>query len=160
MTYMALLLCFPLLVLASPPTDTVDASFRPAARILSTHCVRCHDADKTRGGLDLSSRDSALSGGATRDAIVPQQPEESFLIERIRAGSMPPERDGRRLTPDEVDLLADWIRQGASWPPGQMLPLPGEQSQIPATPQVRTTPSPHRPPSRILHRPFRRRFGR
>jgi uncharacterized membrane protein len=114
-------MCLLLFILAASPAD--DA-FAPAARILSQNCVRCHNADKTRGGLDLTSRAAALSGGATSaDALVPRDPARSLLLGRAQDGSMPPSKDGRRLTAAELQMLGRWIEDGAPWPEGITLPL-------------------------------------
>jgi mono/diheme cytochrome c family protein len=111
---------------------SADDPFPAAARILSQNCVRCHNADKTRGGLDLSSRAAALAGGATNpQAIVPAKPDESLIVERARDGSMPPPKDGRRLTDAETETLVRWIEQGAPWPDGQTLPLIEPRSRPP-----------------------------
>jgi mono/diheme cytochrome c family protein len=115
-----MLLLIPLFALTG---SSDDAGFRAAAAVLSQNCVRCHNADKSRGGLDLSSRETALAGGATHDAIVPGDLETSFLLTRARDGTMPPPKDGRRLSGDEVESLAQWIKQGAAWPESITLPL-------------------------------------
>jgi hypothetical protein len=85
------------------------------AEILSQRCVRCHNADKTRGGLDLSTRETALAGGATMDALVPGDLEKSGVYQRAKDHSMPPPKDAPPLADKEVDVLADWITAGAPW---------------------------------------------
>jgi mono/diheme cytochrome c family protein len=118
----------PLLVaialLAGSPVDDDARSFQAAARVMSLHCLRCHNAETTRGGFDLSTRKAALLGGATADALVPGKPEESPLLSRPSEGSMPPEKDGRRLTASELAALSDWISRGAPWSDDVSLPLP------------------------------------
>jgi mono/diheme cytochrome c family protein len=134
-----------LLILAASPADD---GFPAAAKVLSQNCVRCHNADKTRGGLDLSTRATAVAGGATNpEALVPGKPEQSAIVERARAGSMPPPKDGRRLTDAEVQSLTHWIEQGAPWPEGQTLPLPESK---PAAKSYVAPPSAPRP--RLLWR--------
>ena len=53
--------------------------------------------------------------------MVPGKPEESYLMEVIQSDdpeiSMPPKGD--RLFDDEIEILRDWIAEGAVWP-GQM----------------------------------------
>jgi mono/diheme cytochrome c family protein len=105
-------LLLPLLVLCAAPADALAADGRT---ILAQRCVRCHNAEKSRGGLDLSTRESALAGGATRDAIVPGDLEQSFAFQRAKDHSMPPPKDAPPLSAAEVDLLAAWITQGAPW---------------------------------------------
>jgi cytochrome c551/c552 len=106
MTYLV-----PLLMLcAAPPENTADG-----VAILNQRCVRCHNADKTRGGLDLSTRDTALAGGATTDAIVPGDLEKSAIYRRAKEHSMPPPKDAPPLSDAEVKVLARWINAGAPW---------------------------------------------
>ena len=86
--------------------------------IFSENCYRCHD-EKTKGGLKLSDRESALAGGDSEiPAIVPGKPEESLLLELIHpqeAGDdvMPPKGDP--LPEKDRKLIAEWISQGASF---------------------------------------------
>jgi mono/diheme cytochrome c family protein len=136
-------LLLPLALLAGGPAE--DDPFVKAAALLSQHCVRCHNADTARGGLDLSTHDSAMLGGATSDAIVAGDSSRSAIVSRAAEGSMPPEKDGRRLTPGEVDILRKWINGGANWPESVTLPVkpigppqPAAQASpraIPATPR-------------------------
>ena len=87
-----------------------------AVAILEQHCVRCHNAEKERGGLNLSTRAALLQGGAHDDAIQLGAPETSALLLKAQSGTMPPERDGRRLNARELQTLFEWIRAGAEWP--------------------------------------------
>ncbi|MBL8208395.1 MAG: DUF1549 domain-containing protein [Blastocatellia bacterium] len=83
--------------------------------ILSDKCFACHGPDATakKIKLRLDSEAAALS------AIVPGKPEQSKLIKRIthkdEALRMPPVDSGRLLTPQEIELLTEWIKQGAKW---------------------------------------------
>ena len=90
--------------------------------LLVKHCLECHgtSAEKVRGGLWLTSRESILRGGDSGPAAVPEAPDESLLIESIRyeAFEMPPEG---QLQPHEVDVFAEWVRRG--------LPDPRETSE-------------------------------
>jgi cytochrome c551/c552 len=89
--------------------------FHPAVKILQQHCVRCHNTDKERGGLDLSNRAAALHGGASGEGILPGKPLQSSVYKKAHEGTMPPELDGRPLTASEAQILHDWILQGAEW---------------------------------------------
>jgi hypothetical protein len=92
--------------------------------ILEKNCVRCHDADKTKGGLRMDTHELIMEGGDTADAIVPGDPAASELLVRIHLrpideGVMPDE--GRALEPAEVALLDEWVNAGATWPEGVTL---------------------------------------
>ncbi|MBS0266228.1 MAG: DUF1549 domain-containing protein, partial [Planctomycetes bacterium] len=86
--------------------------------ILLRRCTVCHGARQRAGGLDLRSRDALLRGGKSGPAIVPGKPDESLLIQKIRAGEMPPitrliEVSIKPIEPQETDLLVKWISNGA-----------------------------------------------
>ena len=88
-------------------------------------CAKCHDPRAanpvgfTLGGLDLTSYDALLAGGARSgaDIVVAGAPCASVLYLKVSAGPpfgerMP--RDGPPfLLPDELDLVHDWIAEGA-----------------------------------------------
>ncbi len=103
----------------SQATIQFNRDIRP---ILADKCFACHGPDaaanKSRLRLDSEAAATAeLSRG--RRAIVPGQPGQSELIKRIthadEAMRMPPADSGRALTPREIEMLTEWIRQGARW---------------------------------------------
>ncbi|MFO1091983.1 MAG: PSD1 and planctomycete cytochrome C domain-containing protein [Planctomycetaceae bacterium] len=103
---------------AAPPVD-YDRDVRP---ILSEKCFRCHgpDAETREAGLRLDVRDVAikpLESGET--AIVPNKPDASRLVSRIRstdpAEQMPPPDLNKPLSDREKDVLERWIAEGAPY---------------------------------------------
>ncbi|WP_165072947.1 DUF1553 domain-containing protein [Paludisphaera rhizosphaerae] len=86
--------------------------------ILRERCQRCH-GEKSKGGLKLDSLAAALQGGESGEpALVPGDPDSGELLRRLRTDDaeerMPP---GAEAMPDaEIQALADWVRDGASWP--------------------------------------------
>ena len=86
--------------------------FEPVRKILSESCVRCHNADQKKGGLDLSRRAPALAGGKSGAAIVPGNVEESLLVEKVEAGEMPPKS---RLAAPQVEAVRAWVAAGAPY---------------------------------------------
>ena len=112
------ILCHSFSSLHSPAqlsADEIDFE-KQVAPILVQNCVKCHNPAKARAGLSLSTRELALKGSDGGEVLVPGKPDESLLIKRAADGSMPPETDGRRLTPEEVAVLTNWVRGGAKWP--------------------------------------------
>ena len=85
--------------------------------ILSENCYYCHgtDPEHREGDLRLDFREDALDAGA----IVPGKPEKSELIDRIHSKDsddlMPPPDSKRKLTSEQKDLLARWIKEGAEY---------------------------------------------
>src|SRR3954465_13224878 len=84
--------------------------------ILSENCFYCHgqDPNHRKADLRLDLRESALKEGA----IVPGKPDQSKLAARItREGKkrMPPPDSHRNLTPEQKEVLKQWIAQGAAY---------------------------------------------
>ncbi len=109
----AMLVLFALLMAAAPPDYVRD--IKP---LLQKKCLGCHGPANAVHGLRLDTRAGALKGGNSgAPALVPGKSAESLII-RYTAGLdkeivMPPA--GGRLTSAEVDLLREWIAQGASY---------------------------------------------
>jgi len=89
-----------------------------AAAILNKNCAGCHGGALKMASLDLRTRDGMLSGGERGPAIVPGKPEASRLY-RFAAGldqpSMPP---GKSMPADQVEILRQWIAEGAEMKAG------------------------------------------
>ncbi len=89
----------------SPPitSQAADAKqfedqFRP---LLAQHCVECHRGDKPKGNLRLDNLTLDLANAATRQ-------HWSAVVERLKAGEMPPKQKPR--PPEkEVVALTDWL---------------------------------------------------
>jgi len=86
--------------------------------ILLLRCASCHGRQVQKGGLDIRKPEYLLKGGESGPAIVPGKPEESLLVQRIRAKEMPP-RDQlashsvKPVEPQELKMLEQWIAAGA-----------------------------------------------
>ena len=83
--------------------------------ILRDNCLKCHGGERTRNGLDVSTREDLLRGGDHGPAIVPGEPEKSLLIRSVRYEGdyhMPPRG---KLSQQEVAELIEWVKRGAPW---------------------------------------------
>ena len=82
--------------------------------ILSEYCFQCHgpDANKRQGDLRLD-----LEQNAKEHAIIGASESELFL--RITSDDekerMPPPETGKRLSAKEIDLIRQWLEQGAPY---------------------------------------------
>lgn len=93
--------------------DQADDFFRAKVEpILVGRCLQCH-ADEHKGGLNLTTKVTALKGGETGPVIVPGKPERSLLVEHVTNGQMPPKKP---LPKDEIAVLRQWIGDGAYFP--------------------------------------------
>jgi hypothetical protein len=86
--------------------------------IILRHCTACHGPRRQEGGLDLRTRASMLHGGKSGPAIVPGKPDDSRLIQKLRAGAMPPptrlvEASVKPVDAIDVEKIAKWIAAGA-----------------------------------------------
>lgn len=83
--------------------------------ILAEKCYSCHGRIKQESGLRLETRLLMIDG----DVIQPGNPDSSLLLDRILAtddSRMPPPEDGSALKVAEVELIRNWIRDGAAAP--------------------------------------------
>jgi hypothetical protein len=86
------------------------------APVLRQRCVSCHNRQKTRGGLDLTTRERLLAGGDKGPVVVAGAAVKSRLLEQV-SGPMPRmPKQGAKLTPEEIADLRTWIDAGAEWP--------------------------------------------
>ncbi len=89
--------------------------------IFTAHCHKCHGSERQEGGLRLNARENALAGGDSgKKAIVPFDPQASRLVRAIRGSDdeiqMPLEGEGQPLGRAQIELIARWINEGATWP--------------------------------------------
>ncbi len=100
-------------------STAADASpkFRDgAARIFEAKCVRCHNETEKKGELSLQTAQAALAGGESGRAFEPGAPNTSLLIEYISGKQPEMPKDDKPLSKDEVDVIRQWIADGAQWP--------------------------------------------
>ena len=107
-----LLLALPLRASA----DDVDFFSREVASILENHCVTCHQGDRPKGGLDLTTAKKGLAGGDTGPLLEIGRPDDSLILQKISgdAPSMP--KGGPKLAARDVAAIRRWIEEGALWP--------------------------------------------
>jgi hypothetical protein len=91
-----------------------------AVTLLDSRCFKCHShsAGKNKGGLVMDSLAGLTTGGDGGAALIPGDPSKSLFLQNILSTDpevmMPPKGD--RLTKEEVTLLQDWVKSGATWP--------------------------------------------
>ena len=91
-----------------------------AVALLDSRCFKCHShsAGKNKGGLVMDSLAGLTTGGDGGAALIPGDPAKSLFLQNILSTDpdvmMPPKGD--RLTKDEVTLLQEWVKSGATWP--------------------------------------------
>ena len=81
--------------------------------LFESACNSCHNADKAKGGLDLSSYPNMLKGGSSGGAVEPGNPDGSLLYKLVSHQEepfMPHKKD--KLADAQVALVAKWITGG------------------------------------------------
>src|SRR6266849_4704477 len=86
--------------------------------ILNQNCVLCHGGVRQKNGVSFIFREEALGVGKSgRPTIVPGKPDASELIARLT--STDPEArmpyHAPPLSPQQILLLRQWIKEGAKW---------------------------------------------
>lgn len=94
------------------PSPTLN---HQATVILRENCFSCHNPEKRKGGLVLTSRESALVGGEDGAALSPGKSGASKMASVLSAdadGHMPPKA---QLSQTQIATIRDWIDAGAVW---------------------------------------------
>ena len=132
---------------------------RDVAPVLVKRCLECHSPHKASGGLVLTEHARLLKGGESGAVVDADKPADSYLLERITTGEMPPKQRGesQKLPANEIRILREWIIDGAKWPKGRTLDLyestsdvrggrdwwslqPVVRPQVPQLPETSTNP--------------------
>ena len=83
--------------------------------ILVAKCVKCHNGDKPKGSLRLTTREHVLKGGESGPAVSLKDIGESTLLQAVNYDGfeMPPDR---QLPQAQIDVFTRWIQSGLAWP--------------------------------------------
>ncbi len=96
-----------------------EISFNRDVRpILNKSCLRCHGGVKANGGFSMLFEEDAF--GKTKSgltAIIPGDHKNSELYKRLvhESPEMRMPFEAEPLSQDKIDILANWIDQGAKW---------------------------------------------
>jgi len=101
---------------------------RPLLVINCTECHNSRDAHKYMG-LNLQTKKGAFTTGVHAPVIVPGQPDASLLIKMLMKDpahhwAMPPTPE--RFYGARLEILRNWIKDGANWPDGVVLEHPAD----------------------------------
>ena len=115
----------------APAAEPIEFN-RDIRPILSDKCFTCHGPDaanrKTKVRFDIESG-ALIELREGKHAIVAGDPDKSEIYRRVsssdKAYRMPPAYMGRdKLSDHEIQLIQDWISQGAKWSPFWSLAAP------------------------------------
>jgi hypothetical protein len=83
--------------------------------ILREHCAECHAGDKKKGGFSFNDRKALLEGSENGEVIKSGRFIE-VMLSTDSDEQMPPK--GKRVPPEKIALLKQWIAEGMKWEDG------------------------------------------
>ena len=94
-----------------PTTPAVISFSNDILPLFQNRCRNCHGGNKIEEGLILLSYNDIMAGSDNGSVVIPGDAENSLLVEMLLKNKMP--KRGPKLTPIQVQLIVDWINQGA-----------------------------------------------
>jgi uncharacterized membrane protein len=94
--------------------EASDLMFADIAPILNRSCTSCHSGNDAPSGLQLDAYDALMAGSKYGPVVVAGKPDDSELVKRIRGDSTPRMPYKKPPLPaEEIQRIADWVKQGA-----------------------------------------------
>ena len=152
--FLALGCAIPLAVSCSALAAAEPTFERDVRPVFKAYCLDCHGGEKLEGKLDLRLKRFVAKGGDSGPAIDPANPAASLLIERLKAGEMPPTE--KKVSAEQIALIERWIAGGAKVLRDEPAELPlgnaitaEERAYWFFQPLTSPTPPPHEPADRV-----------
>lgn len=101
--------------------------------LVEQHCAKCHNSDKKKGDLDLTSYSGALKGGGTGVAMVSGNPDSSKLMKALTHAEEP------YMPPNKPPLPEKDLVVFKKWIAGGLLETSGSKAIAAAKPSVDLT---------------------
>jgi len=79
--------------------------------LFESRCMNCHGQEKLEEGLSLRTYTDMMMGSKNGAVVVPGDASNSLLAQLVENQKMP--KRGPKLTPPQVQLIINWINQGA-----------------------------------------------
>ena len=130
---------------ASPATAEEKVSYYQNIRpIFQAECHGCHQPSKAKGGYVMTAFDKLLQGGDSEEtAVVPGEPDASLLLTLITPvdGEAEMPQKGGPLAANEIELVRNWIAQGAvdDTPPNARIQYDMEHPPVYTLPPIVTS---------------------
>lgn len=101
------------------PGDRPGNYVAKIAPLIEQKCAKCHNPDKKKGDLVLTTKDGLLAGGENGAVLVPGKPDDSPMLTNLLLpldddAHMPPEGKPQP-TAEEIAALRAWIAAGAKF---------------------------------------------
>lgn len=142
---------FTLQAFATPEKPNFQDDIIP---VFEQSCNSCHNPDKAKGGLDLTSMNGILAGGSSGDVALPGDPDASLLYllaARLQEPHMPPR--GEKIEKSQLVLIKNWVVQGML-PTASGKPMKKKKSSVNLTLASSSLGKPEGPPPMPKHLPL------
>ena len=109
-------ICRPIMVKAADEEKgSAKLNFAKHAKaVFRTHCVSCHNGNRSEGDLNLANYAALMQGSSSGDVIEPGSPDDSYLFQLITHADSPEMPPGGQKIPDEdIEVIRKWILDGA-----------------------------------------------
>lgn len=106
-----LLLLLPALAFAGEPAKKVTYE-DDVLPIFRDNCLKCHNPDKLKGDLDLTSFGNALKGGGSGATLNAGDPDGSQLYKSITHSDEPTMPPNAKLGARDIAIIREWIAGG------------------------------------------------
>ena len=92
------------------PASSVSYS-KDVYPIFEASCIKCHGVEKVSRGLDMTSYEKTMTGSVKGPVVIPGDADNSPLVKLSVEGKMP--KQGTKLTPEQIEIVRNWVLQGA-----------------------------------------------
>jgi len=79
--------------------------------ILMGSCWECHGGEKISREFDVTTYSSLMKGSRKGPQVIPGDGANSGMVISMANGKMP--KQGRKMLPEEIELIQRWIDEGA-----------------------------------------------
>ena len=93
-------------------------------QVLKSRCFSCHNEEKAKGGLVMTSHEKLLKGGDNGAAVVPGDPEKSAIITALEKDADPHMPPKKQLPAEQIAALTAWVKAGAAWDADALISKP------------------------------------
>ena len=98
-----------LLLISGGQIVTFDEHILP---LFKNQCLKCHNPDKPKADLDLSTFSATMKGGSSGIIVTGGDPDGSSLYKVVAHSAEPTMPPKSKLPDKEIDLIKKWIAGG------------------------------------------------
>ncbi len=103
-----------LLLLLIAAQSRAAVTYQDIRPLFQSSCLNCHNPDKQKAGLDLSTYEATMDGSDNGKVVEPGDPDKSVLL-RVLTHDVEPfmPKGGDKLPDSQIDQIRQWIEANA-----------------------------------------------